>query len=190
MTEEKQQVQQENVEMQETSEEAVQEEAIEEEATVNREQELLEQIQQLEKEKEELNNKYLRAQADIQNVRNRAVKEREQLITYQSQRVIESLLPVVDNFERALEAGKSENSSLESLLQGIEMVFRQIEQLFDQEGVQAIPAVGQPFDPNLHQAVMQEESVEHESGIVIQEFQKGYQLKGRVIRPSMVKVSS
>lgn len=162
----------------------------EEEIVDNIEEKYLQKIEQLEKEKEELNNKYLRTQADLQNFRARVSREKEQILTFQSQRVIESLLPVMDNFERALTAGKSENSTLESMVEGIEMVFRQIEGVFEQEGVQVIPATGQPFDPNVHQAVMQEESDEYESGIVMEEFQKGYQLKGRVIRPSMVKVSS
>jgi molecular chaperone GrpE len=161
-----------------------------EETTVSTEEQLLKKIEELEKEKEELTNKYLRAQADLQNFRNRVNREKQQMLMYQSQRVIEALLPVMDNFERAIAAGKSENSTLESMLEGIEMVFRQIEAVFEQEGVQVIPAVGQPFDPNVHQAVMQEESDQYEPGIVVKEFQKGYQLKGRVIRPSMVSVSS
>ena len=172
------------------SEEEVLSEEVTEEKEENIEEKYLEKIEQLEKEKEELNNKYLRAQADLQNFRTRVNREKEQLLMFQSQRVIESLLPVMDNFERAIAAGKSDNSNLESLVEGIEMVFRQIQNVFEQEGVQVIPAVGEPFDPNVHQAVMQEESDEYESGIVTQEFQKGYQLKGRVICPSMVKVSS
>jgi molecular chaperone GrpE len=156
---------------------------------LTREQELLAQIEQLKAEKEELNNKYLRAQADLQNFRTRVNKEKEQMLKYSSQRAIEALLPVVDNFERAI-AASQDAADVETLKQGIDMVFRQLQQVLEQEGVTTVPGVGEPFDPNMHQAVMQEDSSEYESGIIIEEFQKGYKLKDRVIRPSMVKVSS
>ncbi|AMA72329.1 molecular chaperone GrpE [Aneurinibacillus sp. XH2] len=175
------------------SEEAanVEEAAVEqaEAVEVPREQELQAQIQQLQAEKDELYNKYLRAQADLQNFRIRVNREKEQMMKYQSQRVIEALLPVVDNFERAIAASKDAKDA-SALAEGIEMVFRQLQQVLEQEGVTTVPGVGEPFDPNMHQAVMQEESDEYESGIIIEEFQKGYKLKDRVIRPSMVKVSS
>lgn len=158
-------------------------------ADTSREEELLAQIEQLKAEKEELHNKYLRAQADLQNFRVRVNREKEQLLQYSSQRAIEALLPVVDNFERAIEASQDAQDP-GALKEGIEMVFRQLQQVLEQEGVSAVPGVGEPFDPNMHQAVMQEASSEHESGIIIEEFQKGYKLKDRVIRPSMVKVSS
>jgi molecular chaperone GrpE len=175
------------------SEEAanVEEAAVEqaEAVEVPREQELQAQIQQLQAEKDELYNKYLRAQADLQNFRIRVNREKEQMMKYQSQRVIEALLPVVDNFERAIAASKDAKDA-SALAEGIEMVFRQLQQVLEQEGVTTVPGVGEPFDPNMHQAVMQEESDEYESGIIIEEFQIGYKLKDRVIRPSMVKVSS
>jgi molecular chaperone GrpE len=156
---------------------------------LSREEELLAQIAQLQAEKEELQNKYLRSQADLQNFRTRVNKEKEQLLKYSSQRVIEALLPVVDNFERAMAASK-DTQDASALAEGIGMVFRQLQQVLEQEGVTALPGVGEPFDPNMHQAVMQEENNEYESGVIIEEFQKGYKLKDRVIRPSMVKVSS
>jgi molecular chaperone GrpE len=169
----------------ETTEEAAQTEP----AELSREEQLLAEIEQLKAEKEEMYNKFLRAQADLQNFRTRVNKEKEQMLKYASQRAIEALLPVVDNFERAIMASKDATDK-GALAEGIEMVFRQLQQVLEQEGVTTVPGVGSPFDPNMHQAVMQEESSEHESGIIIEEFQKGYMLKDRVIRPSMVKVSS
>jgi molecular chaperone GrpE len=169
----------------ETTEEAEQTEP----AELSREEQLLAEIEQLKAEKEEMYNKFLRAQADLQNFRTRVNKEKEQMMKYASQRAIEALLPVVDNFERAITASK-DAADKDALTEGIEMVFRQLQQVLEQEGVTTVPGVGSPFDPNMHQAVMQEESSEHESGIIIEEFQKGYMLKDRVIRPSMVKVSS
>jgi molecular chaperone GrpE len=156
---------------------------------LSREEQLLAQIEQLQQEKEENYNKFLRTQADLQNFRARVNKEKEQLHKYSSQKVIEALLPVIDNFDRAVSASK-ETKDFDTLVEGVDMVFRQLQQLLVQEEVTALPGVGEPFDPNLHQAVMQEESSEFAPGIIIEEFQKGYRLKDRVIRPAMVKVSS
>ncbi|WP_134700129.1 nucleotide exchange factor GrpE [Ammoniphilus sp. YIM 78166] len=143
----------------------------------------------LRQEAEENYNRYLRVQADFDNFRKRTRKEKEELLKYASLPVIESLLPALDNLERALSAGQNAEHS-DSLVKGVEMVLRQIQQVLEQEGLQAIEAEGKPFDPQYHQAVMQEESADHEAGIVIQELQKGYILKDRVVRPAMVKVSS
>lgn len=138
---------------------------------------------------EESEARMLRALADMENMRRRVRKEQEDLIKYSSQKLIENLLPVVDNFERALSADR-ENMTVESLLEGVDMVYRQLKQVFEQEGLTAIEAVGKPFDPHYHQAVMTVDDPDTESGIVVEELQKGYQYKDRVIRPSMVKVNN
>lgn len=161
----------------------------EESSLSEREQELLQQIDELKKQVEENYNRFLRAQADFDNYRRRTMKEKEEMAKYASMNVIESLLPVVDNFERAIEAGK-EKSDNDALMEGVEMVFRQFMQILEKEDVKPIEATGKKFDPNYHQAVMQVDSDEHESGVVVEELQKGYMMKDRVIRPSMVKVSS
>lgn len=97
-------------------------------------------------------------------------------------------IPALDSFERALQV-EADNEQTKSLLQGMEMVHRQLVEALKKEGVEAIEAVGQEFDPNLHQAVMQAEDENYGSNIVVEEMQKGYKLKDRVIRPSMVKVN-
>jgi molecular chaperone GrpE len=148
----------------------------------------LQEWNQLKQQAEENQNRFLRSQADFDNFRRRTRQEREDLVKYASVKVIESLLPAFDNLERALQSSK-QSSDFESLAKGVDMVFRQMEQTLSQEGLQAIEAVGQPFDPELHQAVMQEEVEGSESGIVVEELQKGYKLKDKVLRPSMVKVS-
>jgi molecular chaperone GrpE len=107
---------------------------------------------------------------------------------YRAQKLISDLLPALDNFERALKM-EAENEHTKSLLQGMEMVYRGLLEALKKEGVEAIEAVNKEFDPHLHQAVMQAEDENYASNIVIEEFQKGYMLKDRVIRPSMVKVS-
>jgi molecular chaperone GrpE len=98
------------------------------------------------------------------------------------------LLPIVDNFERAL-AASQQAKDFDALLKGIEMTAKQLDQVLEQEGLKAIETVGQPFNPEFHQAIMQVESEGHEEGIIVEEIQKGYILKEKVIRPAMVKVS-
>ncbi|MFY0545114.1 nucleotide exchange factor GrpE [Brevibacillus sp. H7] len=138
---------------------------------------------------EENQNRMMRALADMENLRRRVRKEQEDLAKYASLRVIEELLPVLDNFERAMAADK-ESMTVDSLLQGVNMVYRQMVQVFEKEGLTPIQAAGQPFDPNIHQAVMQVEDPGYESGVVVEELQKGYQFKDRVVRPAMVKVNA
>ncbi|WP_018756762.1 nucleotide exchange factor GrpE [Paenibacillus terrigena] len=137
---------------------------------------------------DENNNRALRVQADFDNFRRRTVKEREELAKYASLKVVEQLVPVLDNFERAIQVS-GENQDFESFSKGVQMIFRQLSQVLDQEGLQQMNAVGQPFNPEYHQAIMQVESDEYEEGIVVEEVQKGYMLKDKVLRPAMVKVS-
>ncbi|MCR8631451.1 nucleotide exchange factor GrpE [Paenibacillus radicis (ex Xue et al. 2023)] len=159
------------------AEEAAQEQASEQE------------LEQLRKESEENYQRYLRAQADFDNFRRRTRLEKEEFAKYASMKVIEQLLPVLDNLERALNAGQ-EGKDYEALHKGVDMISRQLDQALANEGLQAMESVGQPFNPEFHQAIMQVESEEHEEGIVVEEIQKGYLLKDKVLRPAMVKVSS
>lgn len=132
--------------------------------------------------------RYLRAQADFENFRRRARQEKEEFTKYASAKLIEQLLPVVDNFERALASAKN-NKDYDALLKGVDMIYRQLEQALAAEGLTPIESVGKPFNPEFHQAIMQVESEEHEEGIVVEEMMKGYMLKEKVLRPAMVKVS-
>lgn len=146
-------------------------------------------ISQLEDEKESLNSQLLRSKADFDNLRRRTNEEKIAARKYRAQELVESILPVIDNFERALDVS-AENEDTKSLKQGMEMVYRQLVDALTKEGIEEIESVGETFDPNVHQAVMQVESNEHESNTVVEVLQKGYLLNGRVIRPAMVKVSS
>lgn len=130
----------------------------------------------------------IRTQADFDNFRKRTQKEKEDLAKYASTKLVTELLPVVDNFERAL-AAAGEGSGMESFTKGVSMIFRQLEGVLQSEGLQAMVTVGEPFNPEYHQAIMQVESDEYEEGIVVEEVQKGYMLKDKVLRPAMVKVS-
>lgn len=151
--------------------------------------ELKEQVTQLTAQLSEAKNQQLRAQADLENFRRRTRKEKEELLKYAALPVVKGLLPALDNLERAIAAGKDATDA-SGLLEGVEMVNRQILDILAAEGLAPIAAVGEPFNPEFHEAVMQVASDAHEAGIVVEEFQKGYQLKDRVIRPAMVKVSN
>lgn len=130
----------------------------------------------------------LRVQADFDNFRRRTQKEKEDLAQYATSKLVGELLPVMDNFERALLTAPA-TPELEPFTKGVNMIFRQLEGVLKSEGLTAMETVGQPFNPEFHQAIMQVESDEHEEGIVTEEVQKGYLLKDKVLRPAMVKVS-
>ncbi|WP_259424285.1 nucleotide exchange factor GrpE [Bacillus velezensis] len=190
MSEEKQTAEQvEAAEQEEVTEQAEQAASQEQhEETAGQEEALQHQINELQGLLDEKENKLLRVQADFENYKRRSRLEMEAAQKYRSQNVVTEILPALDNFERALQV-EAESEQTKSLLQGMEMVRRQLMDALEKEGVEAIEAVGQEFDPNLHQAVMQVEDENFGSNIVIEELQKGYKLKDRVIRPSMVKVN-
>nr|WP_251030163.1 nucleotide exchange factor GrpE [Bacillus sp. ISL-35] len=145
-------------------------------------------IAELEGKLEEADNRYLRLQADFDNFRRRSRIELEASAKYRAQSIITDLLPAIDNFERALKMDV-DNDQAKSLKQGVEMVYRSLLDALKNEGVEVIDAVGKEFDPHLHQAVMQAEDENYGPNIVVEEFQKGYMLKDRIIRPAMVKVN-
>ncbi len=146
-----------------------------------------EEIESLKQQVETEENKYLKLYAEFENFKRRNRQEMETNNKYKHQGMVEDLLPIIDNFERALKV-EGDSDSFNSLLKGVEMVYNDLVNTLMKHDVREIESVGQPFDPNYHQAVMTEASDE-DDGIVIEEFQKGYILKDRVIRPSMVKVS-
>ena len=129
--------------------------------------------------------RYLRLMADFQNYRKRAEKEKKDLYAYANENLMSDLLTVIDNFERALE-----HDAGEGFKEGIEMIFRQLTDVLEKSGLAEIEALGEEFDPNVHSAVMTEETEDYESGKVSGVMQKGYTLNGKVIRPAMVKVAN
>jgi len=145
-------------------------------------------VEQLSKQLDEANTKLLRVQADYDNFRKRTQKEKEELAKYASAKLVENLLPAIDNFDRAL-AASAASGDYEALAKGLEMIYRQLQGTMEAEGLITMEAVGTPFNPEFHQAVMTVETDEYEDGIVVEELQKGYMLKDKVIRPAMVKVS-
>lgn len=145
-------------------------------------------VKELQAKLEESENRYLRLRADFDNFRRRAQLDREASEKYRAQSLATNLLPAIDNFERAMQI-TPDNEQAKQLMQGVEMVYRNIIDALKKEGIEDIEAVGKEFDPHYHQAIMQGEDENYGSNIVIEEFQKGYVLKDRVIRPSMVKVN-
>ena len=136
-----------------------------------------------------LEDKVKRQMAEFDNFRKRTSKEKEQMFSMGERSVIEKMLPVVDNFERGL-AAVPEAEKGSAIASGMEMIYKQMMKQLEDLGVKPIDAVGKEFDPNFHNAVMQVESDELESGVVAQEFQKGYTYHDTVIRHSMVGVVS
>ena len=129
----------------------------------------------------------LRLRADFDNFRRRSAKEREELAAVVTQGILTDMLPLLDNFERALSA---EGSDLESFRAGVSMIYKQMQEALAKNGLEAIDTAGKKFDPTFHQAVMRVQDPEKEDEMIEQELQKGYMVKGRVIRPSMVQVVS
>ena len=128
----------------------------------------------------------LRLQADFDNFRKRMLKEQTRWGEEAQLELVKSLLPVVDNLERALD----QEGDPDSIRQGVEMIYRQLREVLGQYGVERIPARGQPFDPNFHEAVMTEETGEEPEGTVLEEFRTGYTMGSRLLRPCSVKVAS
>jgi len=150
-------------------------------------EDLKKEIARLQKENEDIYGQMLRVQAEFDNFKKRSQKEKEARLKYKSQDIVNELLPAIDNFERALQVEVTDATA--SLIEGITMVYNQLKEALKSQGVEEIEAVGKEFDPNLHHGVMQVEEEEFESNIIVEELQKGYILKDRVIRPAMVKVN-
>ena len=147
-----------------------------------------EKIQELEKLANDNEEKYLRLYAEFENYKRRIQKENQINATYKAQGVLTDILPSIDNIERALQI-EGDDESFKSLQKGVQMVHESLLRALKDNGLEEILAEGKEFDPNLHQAVVQDDNPDFKSGEVTQELQKGYKLKDRVLRPSMVKVN-
>lgn len=150
------------------------------------EQSVDELIKAKDKEIGELKDQFLRLQADFMNFRRRADKEKENAMAYGAEYLVCDILPSIDNFQRAL---NSESDKENGFYQGVEMIYKELIKKLQDNGVEEIEALGEEFDPNIHNAVFMEESDEYEEGKVTEVIQTGYKLKDKVIRPTMVKVA-
>lgn len=148
----------------------------------------VQQYEELKAQVEELKDRYLRAAADFENFRKRSEKERENIVCYANEKLICDLLPILDNLERALSADPNGANTV-SILEGVHMVSKKLHSVLGACGLEPVQAVGAPFDPQIHEAVGVLPSGQHDEGTVMAELQKGYKLKGKVLRHSMVHVA-
>ena len=185
---------QDEVEPEEELEEKLEEDSVEEEEPAKKEEaKELSPLEQLEeqirlKDEEILKQKdtFLREKAELENFKKRLTKEKEAFVQFANERLLKELLQIEDNLERAMAAP---NATLESLKEGVEMIQKQFKDFLKNQKVEAIEALGKPFDPNLHEVLNQQESEEHEENTVIEEYSKGFTLNGRILRPTKVVIS-
>ena len=138
---------------------------------------------------DEFKDKFLRVSAEYENFRKRTQKEKESLYLDGKAACAQGFLPLADNMDRAMEAARAENPE-SPIVKGMEMIFRQFEDILKSLSIEAIPAVGEQFNPEVHNAVMHIEDEEAEANIIVEEFQKGYKMGDKVLRHSMVKVAN
>ena len=176
--------------------EAVQNEAVEEqnenvesqEAEKSAEETSEDKIQKLEAELQEWKNSYTRKLAEFQNFTKRKENEVAEMRKYASEGIIVKLLDNIDNLERAVDASK-ESQNFDSLIEGVNMILNNLKNLLTEEGVEEIEAAGKEYDPYEHKAMITENKEELDDNVVVQVFQKGYKMKGKVVRPAMVTVN-
>ncbi len=159
-----------------------------------------EQLEQLAKdisggeELQEQKEKYLRLYAEFENYKKRVIKDKEELLKYGNESLLYDLLPVIDSLEMALKHAKNDpsaqdNSLIAGLIQGVEITLREFMKVIEKFGVSVIPAADKPFDPSVHHAMSQVERDDVDENTVVEEFRKGYMLREKVLRPSLVSVS-
>lgn len=132
---------------------------------------------------------YLRERAELENFRKRMQREKEDLVRFANENLLREILTVVDNLERAIEHARTNDETVQGLLEGVEMTLSQCQKLLEKFGVTPVVAVGEPFDPTWHEAMGQLESADHPPNTVLQEMQKGYVLNDRLLRPALVLIS-
>jgi molecular chaperone GrpE len=148
---------------------------------------LTQQLEAQQKEKDDLVQKLQRLSADYANYQKRAPRQIADSIAYEKDAIIRSLLPALDNFDQA--TANAEGMTLEAMLKGVKILHSHLLDILKTHGVEVIEAKGKQFDPSLHQAILQQDNPDQEDGVVLEEFQKGYKLSDRVIRPARVIVN-
>ena len=143
------------------------------------------ELQKLKAERDSLLDRLARTQAEFENARRRAAKEQQDFRDYAAADAIKALLPVIDSFERALQV----KSEPEDFRNGVELIYKQLQDVLTKLGVRAIPAKGEPFDPRFHEAIEMVETTDAPDHQVLEELQRGYKVKDRLLRPAMVKVA-
>jgi molecular chaperone GrpE len=151
------------------------------------------ELKRLEAEAADLKDKFARRQADFENFRKRLERERSETYNRVAAEIVTKLLPVLDNLGRALDTEASveatESDEFRHFLSGVDLIYRQLGGVLETMGVQPVPSVGEKFDPHVHEAVVTEESDEHDTDTVMQEIVRGYKLGDKLLRPALVKVA-
>lgn len=158
----------------------------------SRDAQLLELDKELEakaKEAKENFDKYLRALAEFDNYKKRTQKEKEEVAQYIQEGLLRDLIPMMDNFERALDASKN-SRDYDGFVSGVELILQQFKKFLEKNGITAFNSLGESFDPTRHEAVMRVESDEYDDHTVVEELLKGYTINGKILRPAMVKVAT
>ena len=150
--------------------------------------ELLKKIEELQKLEKKNHDLYIRSQADIDNVKKRFQKEKGELVKYSNELLIKQLLPVIDSLKKAVDHSQNEKST-DALREGVELTLKGLTDTLEKAGLEKVKAIGEPFDPNFHEAISEQEDNTKESGIILKELQNGYILNQRLIRPAMVIVN-
>ena len=143
-------------------------------------------LQKTRDELAEQKDKFVRLQAETDNFRKRMTREKDEFSQYANERLLKALIPIFDNFERALDAPSNDTDSLK---EGLDMILKQFNTFLEKEKVEHIKAIGEVFDPSVHDALTSEESSEHDENTVIREFVKGYMINNRVLRPAQVVIA-
>ena len=151
------------------------------------ETEISDAIAELQQEKSELQNRNLRLQAEFDNFRKRTEREKMEFAEYAGEQTVRALVPVLDDFDRALKAASADVP--EEFLRGIELIYNRFLETLKKQGLEPMETEGAQFDPHQHQAIQRLETDEHEDGTVVQEFQRGYNFRGKLLRPAMVQVA-
>jgi molecular chaperone GrpE len=146
------------------------------------------ELEDARQEAREYRDKYLRALAELENQKKRVKREWEKHTQYANERLIYDILPILDNFERGIEASKLSHD-FEGLAEGVEIIYRQLQELLEKEGVRQFESLGEVFDPHKHDAVLTIESDEHPPDTIIDEIERGYVMGDKVLRPARVSVS-
>lgn len=165
------------------------EQSLDNETATDQIKELEARCETAEQESKQNYERLLRVSADFENFKKRSFKESEEFRKYANELLLLELLTIVDNLERAIQSADSENNAVGCVVEGVEMTRKALLKIFEKFSVKRIEAIGKPFDPNFHQAMMQEASDEYPENTILREFQKGYLLHDRLLRPSMVVVS-
>ncbi len=147
------------------------------------------ELQKVTVERNTLLDRLARAQAEFDNARKRAAREQQEYRDYAQADAIKALLPIIDSFERALQASDSNRAQHQEFRNGVDLIYKQLQDALQKLGLRPIVAKGQPFDPHLHEAIEMVDTNDADDQVVIDELQRGYKLKERLLRPAMVKVA-